>query len=63
MGVERNRIRKPDLAELRDLPRAEAMRVAMIKYGWDAETAGRMVAAEQRRRALEGSERKIPRSA
>ncbi len=39
MGLEGNRIREPDLAKLRNLPRWEATRIAMIKYGWDAETA------------------------
>jgi hypothetical protein len=41
------KIRPPDLRKLRDLPRAEAMRIAMIKYGWDAATAGRKVDVEQ----------------
>ena len=52
-SFERNLIssmREPDLARLRDLPRAEAMRIAMIKYGWDAATAARKVDIEQGRR-------------
>ena len=36
-----------DLTKLRDLPRAEAMRIAMIRYGWDAATAAKRVDAEQ----------------
>jgi hypothetical protein len=47
------RIREPDLTELRNLYRAEAMRIAMIMYAWDAETAARRVDLEQRRRAEE----------
>jgi hypothetical protein len=47
------RIRDPDLTRLRDLPRAEAMRIAIIKYGWDADTAGRKVDIEQSRYAEE----------
>ena len=45
-------VREPDLARLRDLPRAEAMRIAMIKYGWDAATAARKVDIEQGRQEL-----------
>ena len=63
MSLERNRIREPDLAKLRDLPLWEATRIAMIKYGWDAETAGRKVEAEQGRRAQGGSGRKMSQSA
>jgi hypothetical protein len=47
------KIRDPDLTRLRDLPRAEAMRIAMIKHGWDADTAGRKVDIEQGRYAEE----------
>jgi hypothetical protein len=36
-----------DLTKLRDLPRAEAMRIAMIRYGWDAATAAKRVDSEQ----------------
>ena len=65
MSVERNLIRKPDLIKLRDLPHGEAMRIAMIKYGWDVETAGRVVVAEQCRRARKRGQnarcRKAPR--
>lgn len=43
MSIEGNRIREPDPAKPRDLPRWEATRIAMNKYGWDAETAGRLV--------------------
>jgi hypothetical protein len=39
--------RDPDLSKLRDLPRAEAIRVAMLHYGWDATTAARKVDIEQ----------------
>ena len=56
MSIERNPIREPDLTKLRDLPHGEAMRIAMIKYGWDAETASQKVDAEQRR-MQEGAER------
>ena len=45
-------MREPDLARLRGLPRAEAMRIAMIKYGWDAATAARKVDIEQGRQEL-----------
>ena len=54
LNVDTNQIRKirdPDLTKLRDLPRAEAMRIAMIKYGWDAATAARKVDIEQGRYA------------
>jgi hypothetical protein len=43
------RVNEPDLTRLRGLPRAEAMRIAMIKYGWDAATAARKVDIEQGR--------------
>jgi hypothetical protein len=42
---------RPRQAE--DLPRWEATRIAMIKYGWDAEIAGWKVGMEQGRRAEE----------
>jgi hypothetical protein len=35
--------KEPNLSRLRDLPRAEAIRIAMIKYGWDAATAAKRV--------------------
>jgi hypothetical protein len=41
--------RDPDLTKLRDSPRAEAIRVAMLLYGWDAATAARKVDIEQGR--------------
>ena len=41
------RLRDPDLTNLRGLSRAEAMRIAMIRYGWDAATAAKRVDAEQ----------------
>ena len=41
--------RDPDLTKLRDSPRAEAIRVAMLHYGWDAATAARKVDIEQER--------------
>jgi len=34
LSTAQNRRREPDLAKLRDLPRAEAIRIAMIMYGW-----------------------------
>jgi len=36
-----------NLSRLRDLPRAEAIRIAMIKYGWDAATAAKRVGIER----------------
>jgi hypothetical protein len=36
-----------DLSRFRDLPRAEAIRIAMIKYGWDAATAAKRVDIER----------------
>ena len=36
-----------DLSRLRDLPRAEAIRIAMIKYGWDAAAAAKRVDVER----------------
>ena len=41
--------RDHDLTKLRDLPRPEAIRVAMLLYGWDAATAARKVDIEQGR--------------
>jgi hypothetical protein len=45
------RLRRPPeeayFSRLRDLPRAEAIRIAMIKYGWDAATAAKRVDIEQ----------------
>jgi hypothetical protein len=41
------RLRDPDLTNLRGLPRAEAMRIAMIRYGWDAATAAKKVDIER----------------
>jgi hypothetical protein len=41
------RLREPDLTDLRSLPRAEAMRIAMIRYGWDAATAAKKVDIER----------------
>ena len=38
---------KANLGRLRDLPRAEAIRIAMIKYGWDAATAAKRVDIER----------------
>ena len=32
-----------DLGRLGDIPRAEAIRIAMIKHGWDAATAAKRV--------------------
>ena len=43
MSVERNRRREADLKELTNLPRAEALRIAMIKYQWGAQTAAQKV--------------------
>ena len=56
MDAEKNwirNIREPDLTRLKDLPRAEAMRIAMIKHGWDAATAAEQVDIEQGRYAEE----------
>ena len=41
------RIREPDLTKLRDLPRAEAMCIAMLLHDWDATTAAMKVDIEQ----------------
>jgi hypothetical protein len=45
------RLRRPleeaILSRFRDLPRAEAIRIAMIKYGWDAATAAKRVDIER----------------
>lgn len=49
------RIREPDLTKLRDLPRAEAMRIAMLLYGWDAATAAMKVDIEQGRYSEEAA--------
>jgi hypothetical protein len=49
LSVAHRAPRDPDLAELRDTPRAEAIRRAMIMYGWDAATAARKVDSEQSR--------------
>lgn len=60
MNLEKNQVRKlrdPDLTRLRNVPRAEAMRIAMIKNGWDADTAGRKVDIEQGRYAEESATR------
>jgi hypothetical protein len=46
LSVAHRAPRDPDLAELRDTPRAEAIRRAMIMYGWDAATAARKVDSE-----------------
>lgn len=54
-------MREPDLARLRGLPRAEAMRIAMIKYGWDAATAARKVDIEQGRQELADRNRRALR--
>ena len=35
--------KEADLGRLGDLPRAEAIRIAMIKHGWDADTAAKRV--------------------
>jgi hypothetical protein len=49
LSVDRNRIREPDLTKLRGLVRGEAIRVAMLLYGWDATTAAEKVDVEQGR--------------
>ena len=36
-----------NFSRLRNLPRAEAIRIAMIKYGWDAATAEKRVDTER----------------
>jgi hypothetical protein len=48
--------RDPDLSKLRDSPRAEAIRVAMLVYGWDAATAAGKVDIEQVRYSEEAAE-------
>jgi hypothetical protein len=40
-------------SKLRDLPRPEAIRIAIIKLGWDATTAAMWVDAEQDRYSAE----------
>lgn len=54
---------EPDLSKLKDLPRAEAMRIAMLKYGWDCATAAKMVDVVQGRYAEDRAGRKNPQSA
>ena len=54
---------EPDLSKLRDLPRAEAMRLAMLKYGWDCATAAKMVDVVQGRYVQDRAGRKNPQSA
>jgi hypothetical protein len=49
LGVTHRVTRVPDLTKLREMPRAEAIRVAMIMYGWDAAKAVRKVDIEQSR--------------
>ena len=52
MSAKKNQtraIREPDLTNLRGLPRAEAIRIAIIMYGWDAATAAEKVDIEQGR--------------
>ena len=66
LSVDRNgilRIREPHLTKLRDLPRAEAMRIAMIKHRWDAATAAEKVDIEQGRYAEEMAGRTKSQSA
>lgn len=71
MGIARDRIIDPDLTTLRDLPRGEAIRIAMLRYGWDAATAVEKVYSEQGRyveefpdqRPSEGPVSREPRSA
>jgi hypothetical protein len=49
LSVAHRAPRDPDLTELRHTPRAEAIRRAMIMYGWDAATAAGKVDIEQSR--------------
>ena len=63
MSADRNRIREPDLSKIRELSRGEAIRVAMLKYGWDAATAAKKVDIEQGRYAEEMAGRKTSRGA
>ena len=51
----KRRVKEPDLTKLRDLPRAEAMRIAMIIYSWDAATAAERVDIEQGRYSEEAT--------
>jgi len=56
----------PDLTKLRDLPRAEAIRIAMIRYGWDGAAAAMRVDIEQGRYPEEsagGNKRQGPHTA
>jgi hypothetical protein len=46
-------IREPDLTRLRDLSRGEAIRIAMLMYGWDAATAATRVDFEQGHSSVE----------
>jgi hypothetical protein len=57
LSVDRDQIREPDLTKLRGLIRGEAMRVAMLLYGWDAATAAEKVDLEQGRYKSEIAER------
>ena len=49
--------KEADLGGLRDLPRAEAIRIAMIKYGWDAATAAKRVDIQRDEREKPGQDR------
>src|SRR5215208_2845171 len=50
--------RAPDFAKLRDMPREEAIRVAILIYGWNAAEATERVDTEQGRYAEEIANRK-----
>jgi hypothetical protein len=63
LSVDRDQIREPDLTKLRGLLRGEAIRVAMLLYGWDATTAAQKVDLEQGRYKSEIAERYNPESA
>jgi heme-degrading monooxygenase HmoA len=54
---------EPDLSQLRDLPRAEAMRLAMLEYGWDCATSAKMVDVVQGRYVQDRAGRNNPQSA
>jgi hypothetical protein len=54
---------EPDLSRLRDLPRAEAMRIAMLEYRWDCATAAKMVDVVQGRYVQDRAGRNNPQSA
>jgi hypothetical protein len=50
LSIGKTSIIEPNfLSKLKDLPRPEAIRIAIIKLGWDAPTAAKRVDIEQDR--------------